>query len=169
MPGEGPAPRLARLMSQKGVDGGPEPVPGLVPGSRHDDKTTTARPNQPAVCCNATRSPESLLCAFCTPLGELCVESRWLGRHQRCGLGALLGTPLFVATPLFPTQSSPSGAQSPQSRDTGDLWWLASIAIPCSSGPGQPNDRSINGAQTLPFAVAMKAVPSAPSQHRRRQ
>jgi hypothetical protein len=29
-------PRLAVLMPQKDVDRGPEPVPGLVPGSRHD-------------------------------------------------------------------------------------------------------------------------------------
>src|SRR5690348_12120354 len=47
-------PRLAVLLSAEGVDGGPEPVPGLVPGSRHDDRSTTARPNQPAVCCKLT-------------------------------------------------------------------------------------------------------------------
>jgi hypothetical protein len=39
-------PRLAVLKSRKGVDGGSEHVPGLVPGSHHDGK------RQPAASCH---------------------------------------------------------------------------------------------------------------------
>src|SRR5690349_10363956 len=36
-------PRLSPISVPQGVDGGPEPVPGLVPGSSHDDEGTRGR------------------------------------------------------------------------------------------------------------------------------
>jgi hypothetical protein len=49
-------PRLAVLIPAEGVVGGPEPVPGLVPGSRHDDQGGSPLPNQclnlSVVCCS---------------------------------------------------------------------------------------------------------------------
>jgi hypothetical protein len=40
------------------VDGGPEPVPGLVPDNRHDDETTPMRLNLSAVCCSGSPALE---------------------------------------------------------------------------------------------------------------
>jgi len=52
-PAQAGHPRLTVLIAAEGVDGGPEPVPGLIPGSRHDDKATTVRLNLSAVRCSA--------------------------------------------------------------------------------------------------------------------
>jgi len=52
-------------------------------------------------CHRDRRSPESLLCALCAPLGDLCGEARWSGRHRRLGLRGSLAPPLFVAQSHF--------------------------------------------------------------------
>src|SRR3954462_14858951 len=47
VPGEGRGahhPRLSLVSTPPGVDAGPEPVPGLVPGARHDVAATTVPP-----------------------------------------------------------------------------------------------------------------------------
>jgi hypothetical protein len=49
MAGAGRLSRPCGADISKGANGGPEPMPGLVPGSRHDDKATNALLNQPAV------------------------------------------------------------------------------------------------------------------------
>jgi hypothetical protein len=79
------------------------------PGFHEPDTATEAQQTRPQVA-----RISSL--ALCAPLGKLGVESGWVWRHRRFGLGASPATPISVAAPYFSTQRSQSGAQRSQSR-----------------------------------------------------
>src|SRR5947209_5884073 len=90
MPGAGPASTPSSASVPQGVDGRPEPVPGLVPGADHDvEGVPPIRPSQPAECCSPLKGTDP---AITMPDHDLTAVRSFLGFCN----GLLVGVALEI-------------------------------------------------------------------------